>query len=206
VTGHADGRHARREATQRLILDAAAGLFADQGYTGTSVDQIADAAGVSKGAIFYNFDSKAGVFAELIHRSSAAFGGRLEQAREGRRGWPALEAVTLEILRDVDSHPAFVQILQSELFRTGRPWADVIGDARARFLGPIIEVLREVADERVTAGLTRELPPRSVTDSVAASLLGALAVAALDRRVHAAERTVEDVHAGLLQAISGLRA
>ena len=145
-------------------------------------------------------------FAELIHRSSAAFGGRLEQAREGRRGWPALEAVTLEILRDVDSHPAFVQILQSELFRTGRPWADVIGDARAHFLGPIIEVLREVADERVTAGLTRELPPRSVTDSVAASLLGALAVAALDRRVHAAERTVEDVHAGLLQAISGLRA
>jgi len=57
----ADG--ARR--TRRLVLDAAQELFAAQGYVSTTVEQIADRAGVSKPTVFASVGSKRTVLKEL---------------------------------------------------------------------------------------------------------------------------------------------
>ena len=40
------------------ILQAAERLFGQKGYRGVSIDEIAEAAGVSKGLVFYHFTSK----------------------------------------------------------------------------------------------------------------------------------------------------
>lgn len=52
----------RSEATVGELLLAARGLFARDGYAGTSLDAIAAAAGVSKGAVYHHFASKREVF------------------------------------------------------------------------------------------------------------------------------------------------
>jgi AcrR family transcriptional regulator len=52
------GRRAQAEATRRRILDVARGLFIERGYAGTSVAQIAAAAGVSAPTVFAAFTSK----------------------------------------------------------------------------------------------------------------------------------------------------
>jgi len=55
--------------TRRQILRAALQRFADAGYAATSVQQIVDAAKVSKPALYYHFADKAGLFQALVHEA-----------------------------------------------------------------------------------------------------------------------------------------
>jgi len=59
-------RQADAEARHRRIIDEAVKLFLDSGFVGTSIGQIADAAGVSPQTIYATFGSKAGVLGRAI--------------------------------------------------------------------------------------------------------------------------------------------
>ena len=48
----------RGEQTKQKILNVAGELFAENGFDGTSVDSIANAAGVNKALIYYHFKDK----------------------------------------------------------------------------------------------------------------------------------------------------
>src|ERR1700733_15667109 len=48
--------------TRRAVLDAARSLFGRQGYAQTSVEEIADAALVTKGAVYHHFAGKKALF------------------------------------------------------------------------------------------------------------------------------------------------
>lgn len=61
-------REESRQQTRSLLLDAAARTFAERGFHGTSVDQIAEAAGFTKGAVYANFGSKDELFLALLDR------------------------------------------------------------------------------------------------------------------------------------------
>lgn len=61
-------RDEQRERTRQELLDAAAVVFAKQGFHGASVDQVAEAAGFTKGAVYSNFRSKEQLFLELLDR------------------------------------------------------------------------------------------------------------------------------------------
>src|SRR5579863_2144102 len=50
------------EATRRAVLDAARAAFGSKGYAQTSVDEIAAAARVTKGAVYHHFTSKVALF------------------------------------------------------------------------------------------------------------------------------------------------
>ncbi|HEY7076226.1 MAG TPA: TetR/AcrR family transcriptional regulator [Solirubrobacteraceae bacterium] len=50
------------EATRRAVLAAARASFGRKGYAQTSVDEIAAAAGVTKGAVYHHFDGKQALF------------------------------------------------------------------------------------------------------------------------------------------------
>jgi TetR/AcrR family transcriptional regulator len=55
--------------TRRQLLQAALKSFADRGYAATSVQEIVDAAHVSKPALYYYFKDKAGLFAALVDQA-----------------------------------------------------------------------------------------------------------------------------------------
>ncbi len=54
------------ELTRGYILKAAARLFRDQGYVATTLRQIADAAGIQAGSIYYHFRSKDEILVEIL--------------------------------------------------------------------------------------------------------------------------------------------
>jgi AcrR family transcriptional regulator len=58
----------RREMTREALLDAAATVFAQRGYEGASLDEIAEAAGFTRGAIYKNFDGKEDLFFAVFDR------------------------------------------------------------------------------------------------------------------------------------------
>jgi AcrR family transcriptional regulator len=51
-------REEKKAETRGKLLDAAATVFAQKGIAGASLDDVADAAGLTKGAVYSNFDSK----------------------------------------------------------------------------------------------------------------------------------------------------
>lgn len=55
-------RHEYSEATRRALLDSATELFVVQGFTQTSLDEVATKARVTKGAIYHHFPSKQALF------------------------------------------------------------------------------------------------------------------------------------------------
>ncbi|WP_139995117.1 TetR/AcrR family transcriptional regulator [Paenibacillus paridis] len=54
------------ELTKKRVADAARALFAQKGYKGTSIEDIVEATGSSKGNIYYHFKSKEGLFLYLL--------------------------------------------------------------------------------------------------------------------------------------------
>nr|WP_037320324.1 TetR/AcrR family transcriptional regulator [Amycolatopsis orientalis] len=61
-------REESREQTRQRLIAAAAELFAERGVNGTSVEQIAERAGFTRGAFYGNFDGKHELVVELLRR------------------------------------------------------------------------------------------------------------------------------------------
>lgn len=69
-------RAERQARTRAELLATAAGVFARRGYNGASVEEIAEQAGYSHGAVYSNFDGKADLFLAVFEQYMA------ERARE----------------------------------------------------------------------------------------------------------------------------
>lgn len=96
-------RDESRVATRQAVMDAAEGLFIERGYRGASLDEIAEAAGYSKGAVYSNFESKGDLFLALLDRRAASeraalASGGTPQASDDPLGWPL---ATLDFFVDV---------------------------------------------------------------------------------------------------------
>lgn len=65
--------------TRKAIMDAAQGLILESGFSATSVDDVIGRAGITKGAFFYHFRTKADLAEALVQRDAAEDLGHLEQ-------------------------------------------------------------------------------------------------------------------------------
>lgn len=61
----------QREASIERLLAAAQHLFVSQGYRHTTAEQVAEAAGLTKGSLYFYFGSKANVLMQLLDRAEA---------------------------------------------------------------------------------------------------------------------------------------
>jgi AcrR family transcriptional regulator len=72
----------RRAATQAAILEAARTLFGECGFNDTTIDDIADAAGIRKGGFYHYFETKEAVFEAVFVQTTKQLA---EQVREVAR-------------------------------------------------------------------------------------------------------------------------
>lgn len=70
------------ENTRERILDAAHGLTLERGFAASSIDMVLERAGITKGAFFYHFKSKADLARALVERYAAAEDRMLQEALE----------------------------------------------------------------------------------------------------------------------------
>lgn len=75
----------RLPATERRqqLLDVAGRLFAEHGYHGLSMEQLADAAGVSKPVLYQHFPSKRDLYLGLLRDTIAEMEAQITKALEG---------------------------------------------------------------------------------------------------------------------------
>lgn len=86
--GRRAARAGRRAQTRAALLDAAERLWAERGIRGASLDEIAAAAGMTKGAVYSNFSSKADLVLALLDRYAQADPGIDLTAELGPAGLP----------------------------------------------------------------------------------------------------------------------
>ena len=86
----------RREQSTEQVLSSALGLFVSQGYSSTSIEDIARNAGLTKGAVYFYFKGKSALLLELIAQSAGLYG----QVFTRMRASGALAAEQLELFKD----------------------------------------------------------------------------------------------------------
>ncbi|QNP62868.1 TetR/AcrR family transcriptional regulator [Streptomyces genisteinicus] len=196
-----DSSSTRRRATRAKLYEAAVTLIAEQGFSATTVDEIAERAGVAKGTVYYNFKSKTELFEELLRHGVGLLTTSLQEAADeaSGRGGTAVEALDGMIragLVFIDRYPAFTQLYVAELWRTNRAWQSTLLVVRQEAVAVVEAVLRE----GVGSG---ELSEEIDIPLTAAALVGMVLVAALDWQAFQRERSLEDVHGALSLLLHG---
>ena len=121
------------EATRQAIIDSALELFGSRGYAVTSVQEITEAAGVTKGAFYHHFDSKEELL-RLIHDEFVDLQlGLLKTALE----------------EDVDPAQRLRELLRKLLQTTAEYQANVTVFylERRHLTGPRLEAMKRKRDE-----------------------------------------------------------
>ncbi|GHG77310.1 TetR family transcriptional regulator [Amycolatopsis acidiphila] len=71
------------ESTRSALVDSAVELFTERGYAGTSLDEVAKRARVTKGALYHHFSGKQALFEAAFAQVESGVFGRLEEIMQG---------------------------------------------------------------------------------------------------------------------------
>ena len=106
----------RMTGTQRRVqlLDVGRELFAERGYDGTSVEEVALRAGVSKPVVYEHFGGKEGLYAVVVDREVQLLLDMFTGALSGDHPRVLLEQACLVLLTYVDEHADGFRILVRE--------------------------------------------------------------------------------------------
>jgi len=190
----ADGRSRRREDTRQRLYEAAVALVAEQGFSATTVDDIAERAGVAKGTVYYNFPSKTALFDELLRHGVGLLTADFRAAVADRPPGEAVSALVRAQLEYIQRYRSFAQLLLSEMWRTNREWHQTLKLLRAEAIGVIADVVQAGVDSgEFAADLDVQLS--------SSALFGVGLVVALDWLMFQPDRHIDDVESALLAIV-----
>jgi TetR/AcrR family acrAB operon transcriptional repressor len=101
-------------ATRDSILDAAEKLFVEQGVSRTTLQHIASAAGVTRGAIYWHFDDKGALFNAMMERATLPLEAELQLLDEAESSDPLsdLRDYVLAVLRRTVEDPVARRVFE----------------------------------------------------------------------------------------------
>ncbi|GCD21689.1 TetR/AcrR family transcriptional regulator [Cellulomonas algicola] len=117
------------------LLDVSRRLFAEKGFDGTSIEEIASRAEVSKPVVYEHFGGKEGIYAVVVDREITALTGALTGALEGG-GHPKVlvERTTLALLSYIEASEDGFRILvrDSPVAQATGTFSSLIGDVATK--------------------------------------------------------------------------
>ena len=91
-------RVVQHSAARTRVLDAALTLFAEHGVSGTSLQMIADAVGITKAAVYHQFRTKEQIVLAVTERELGRLGPALEEAEAHGDGPRARDALLVHVI------------------------------------------------------------------------------------------------------------
>ncbi|MFF4603232.1 TetR/AcrR family transcriptional regulator [Streptomyces sp. NPDC001339] len=154
--------------TRALLLDAAARVFARKGFTGASVEEIAESAGFSIGALYSNFSGKEALFLELLSDRGR---DRVAQAAKALHDVGTEEAVAElgRLLVDVADNDTDFASLQAEFWLYAVRNPHVLETVAATTREP-----RQALEGVMRTALAQRGAPGDVSPQAVATVVGAL--------------------------------
>ena len=155
------------ERTRQVVLDAAYDLFLGQGYSATSMRQIAEKAGIALGGIYNHFASKDEIFQELVitkHPYVQIF--PILRDVPGKTAEEFLVNAARIIQAEMALRPDFFKLMFIELIEfNGKHFTKLI----EIILPPAMSILQRFADPNSGA---RPLPPLLIMRTLLGNILG----------------------------------
>jgi TetR/AcrR family transcriptional regulator, cholesterol catabolism regulator len=148
-----DGAAVSREQRRADVLAAAADLFATRGYAATTVREVAEAAGILGGSLYYHFDSKESMADEILSGFLAQLWADYDRVTGAGLG-PAetFRELIVSSFRCIDQHRPAVMIYQKETAHLAEhPRFAYLLESRRKFR----EMWLTVLDAGVMAGVFR---------------------------------------------------
>lgn len=178
----------KREETRRNVLRAAHAVFGQRGYHDATLREIADAAGVSKGAVYYNFATKEELFLGLLQ---ARMEERLAAIRAAQAAHdPASDPIGRaagDYIDNIRRNQEWVALFLEFLARAARDdrFAAEIAARFRTFWAELADLLERGADAQ---GLRLPLPPEQL-----AIAIDVLAIGFMIPQVIGADEVPEDL-------------
>ncbi len=161
-----------KEDRKKSILAAAATVFAKHGYQRTTVDQIADAAGVAKGSIYLYFRSKEDLFHALFESfaKEASIPADVDDDSDvARSGLARVQRLFLGVASAIDRDESVIPLMlefwsvcgvEATRKRFGQSYTEMFFDFRAK-------IVKLLDDAKTLGEIGADLP----TDAVASCLI-----------------------------------
>jgi TetR/AcrR family transcriptional regulator len=128
--------------TAEKILKAARAVFAENGYNGAHVDEIAERAGVNKATLYYQIGDKDTLYANVIHQvlgnTAKNIAGAVAKADHPEE---KLKAYIHYIANTVDKNPELPPIMMREIASGGQTLPQVVVEDIASVLKVLISIL-----------------------------------------------------------------
>jgi AcrR family transcriptional regulator len=151
-------------ATRERILNSAVDLFAERGYDATSVSQVIERAGLTKGGFYHHFASKDALLYEVY---GDLIGGQLERmaAILARRLPPAetLRALILDLVESTAASSQRALVFWRELHRLGDEHTATYRAQRRRYHDTVRRLIR---DGQESGTFAQVASPETITFTV----------------------------------------
>jgi TetR/AcrR family transcriptional regulator, acrAB operon repressor len=145
------------EITRKTLLDAALRVFSRQGYEATRLEDIAGEAGVTRGAVYHHFGSKAELYNTLVRERFSGFNATLEEIMtEGGTPLQMLRRLLIRSLQLLEEDAEFRLVQEIVAFKTGVAPELVEGiEAKKQGTRAYVDYLSQLIEQGMDSGEIR---------------------------------------------------
>jgi AcrR family transcriptional regulator len=189
------------EQTRAALIAAAADAFAERGFTATSITQVADAARVTKGAVYHHFSDKQSLFEAVMNHYNEAAQQRVYDAiaKHPDDVWEAAMAA-LEATLDVCADPVAGRLiyLEGPVGLGWRRWRESERQYTHRNV-------RQMILSSVQAGIYPDDLPTDAMTQVITGMITHAGIALAEAPTRQRKRTRRDLQAAITRVLHGLK-